>query len=342
MIRHIFAMLFGLILTATSAMADYRLVVPSPKGTGTAIWADVVAAELEKYLGERVIVENIKGGKGNVGLETFANKYKNDPKTILLAHGGNANAWLIQNVKWSFKDWEPVMVQPYNITTTIASDFDWQNKKLDLADCSGCVPETLGWALLKGWENINFVRKMSAGDAKTAWLRGDFKYIREPASRHIKNTVPMVDDGKAVRLFNHGMFTPSAGFVQDPNWPDTPMVTDLYKETFGKDPSGDVYEAYILSAVWRDGLQKGLFMHPGANSKEVIDAFEAMMANEESKAYLISKLGDYPMYFGENSNIIMDSLYSYVTKERLGLLVNFAKDKMEWGTAEYVDGKTID
>ena len=83
-------------------------------------------------------------------------------------------------------------------------------------------------------------------------------------------------------------------------------------------------------------------MHPGANSKEVIDAFEAMMANEESKAYLISKLGDYPMYFGENSNIIMDSLYSYVTKERLSLLVNFAKDKMEWGTAEYVDGKTID
>jgi len=112
MIKHIFVMLFGLILTATSAMADYRLVVPSPKGTGTAIWADVVAAELEKYLGERVIVENIKGGKGNVGLETFANKYKDDPKTILLAHGGNANAWLIQNVKWSFKDWEPVMVQP--------------------------------------------------------------------------------------------------------------------------------------------------------------------------------------------------------------------------------------
>jgi hypothetical protein len=38
----------------------------------------------------------------------------------------------------------------------------------------------------------------------------------------------------------------------------------------------------------------------------------------------------------------MDSLYSYVTKERLKLLVDFAKDKMEWSTAEYVDEKTID
>jgi hypothetical protein len=234
------------------------------------------------------------------------------------------------------------MIQPYNITTTIKSDFDWQNEKLNLADCSGCVPETLGWTLLIGWDNINFVRKMSAGDAKQAWLRGDFNYIREPASRHIKNTLPMVEDGEALRLFNHGMFTPNNGFVQDPNWPDTPMVTDLYKDTFGKDPSGDVYEAYILSAVWRDGLQKGLFMHPGANTEAVVDAFERMMANKDSRKYLISKLGDYPMYFGEESNIIMDSLYGYVTKERLKLLVDFAKNKMEWSTAEYVDGKTID
>ena len=188
--KYILTFLLGLFITTSSAMADYRLVVPSPKGTGTAIWADVVAAELEKYLGERVIVENIKGGKGNVGLETFATKYKDDPKTILLAHGGNANAWLIEDVKWSFKDWEVVLVQPYNITTTFASDYDWQNDILNLADCSGCVPETLGWTLLKGWDNINFVRKMGAGDAKQAWLRGDFKYIREPASRHINFKFP--------------------------------------------------------------------------------------------------------------------------------------------------------
>jgi len=340
--KYILTAIMTLFLTVGTAMADYRLVVPSPKGTGTAIWGDVVAAELEKYLGERVIVENIKGGKGNVGLETFNTKYKDDPKTILLAHGGNANAWLIENVNWSFKDWEPVLIQPYNITTTIASDWDWKNERLDLADCSGCVPETLAWTMLKGWDNINFIRKMSAGEAKQAWLRGDFKYIREPASRHIKNTVPMVDKGEAVRLFNHGMFTPDNGFVQDYNWLDTPMATELYEKEFGTTPEGPVFEAYILAAVWRDGLQKGLFMHPGANTAEVIDAFERMMANDESRNYLVSKLGDYPMYFGDESNIIMDSLYNYVTKERLTYLTDFAKNNMEWSTAEYVEGKTID
>jgi hypothetical protein len=324
-----------------TAFADYTLIVPSPKGTGTSIWADVVAQELKKYLGERIIVKNIKGGKGNVGLETFASKYKNDPKAILLAHGGNANAWLIQDVKWSFKDWEPILIQPYNITTTISSNFDWQDELLYLADCSGCVPETLAWTLLKGWENITFIRKMSAGDAKLAWLRGDLKYIREPASRHIKNTVPMVKEGKAIRLFNHGLYTDN-GFIQDHNWPNTPTAIELYRKTFNKEPSGLIYEAYILSAVWRDGLQKGLFMHPNSNSEKVISSFKDMINNKESRNYLIEKLGNYPMYFGEDSKIIMDSLYSYVTKERLQALIAFASNHMQWSTAKYVEGKTID
>lgn len=341
--KHFISFIVGMLMTITTAYADYTLVVPSPKGTGTAIWGDVVAAELSKYLDERVNVVNIPGGKGNLGLETFNSKYKDDPKAIMLAHGGNANAWLIQDVKWSFKDWDPVMIQPYNITTTIAKDFDWMTERLDLADCSGCVPETLAWTMLKGWDSINFIRKMSAGDAKTAWLRKDFKYIREPASRHIKNTAPMVEKGEATRLFNHGMFTPEkGGFIQDYNWPDTPTAEELYRLEFGTDPEGPVYEAYILSAVWRDGLQKGMFMHKGSNSAQVIEAFKAMMANEESRKHLISKLGDYPMYFGDDSNELMDSLYSYVTKERLKHLVDFARDKMEWSTATYVESKTVD
>ena len=83
--------------------------------------------------------------------------------------------------------------------------------------------------------------------------------------------------------------------------------------------------AYILSAVWRDGLQKGLFMHPNSLYYDhIITAFKDMMINEDSRNYLVEKLGDYPMYFGEDSKIIMDSLYSYVTKKRLQALIDLA------------------
>jgi hypothetical protein len=325
-----------------TVMAEYRLVIPSPKGTGTSIWGEVVAAELEKYLGERIVIENISGGAGNLGLEIFNTKYKNNPKVILLAHGGNANAWLIEEVNWSFYDWDPIVIQPYNITTTIYTGWDWQNEKLDLANCSGCVPETLAWTMLKGWDNINFIRKMSASDAQQAWLRRDFKYIREPASRHIKNTAPLVDQGKAVRLFNHGIYYPDQGFVQDYNWPGTPTVVELYEKIYGKQPEGPIYEAYILAAVWRDGLQKGLFMHKGAESQKVVDAFKSMMNNKQSRTNLIEKLGDYPIFYGEDSKRVMDSLYRYVTRERLQFLVEFVRENMGWSTAKYIEEKTVD
>ena len=66
--KKMFSMLSALVITTTlmigSAMADYRLIIPSPQGTGTSIWGQTVAAELEKYLGEKIIVEHIKGAKG--------------------------------------------------------------------------------------------------------------------------------------------------------------------------------------------------------------------------------------------------------------------------------------
>mgnify|MGYP001285694536 FL=1 len=207
-----------------------------------------------------------------------------------------------------------------------------------LADCGGCVPETLAWAVLKGWDNINFIRKMSPGAAKQAWLRGEFNYIREPVSRHIKNTLPMVESGEAVRLFNHGLFT-MKGFKEDPNWPDTPSMTKLYEETFGEKPSGDIYDAYVLATVWREGMQKGLYMHKGANTKQVTKAFKKMMKNKESREYLESKLGQYPMYFGRDAHKVLDRLYSYVTKDSLKALVDFASEKMQWSTAVYVESK---
>ena len=77
------AIVVSTFLLIGNAMADYRLIIPSPQGTGTSIWGQTIAAELEKYLGERIIVEHIKGAKGNLGLMTFNDKYKGDKKTIV-------------------------------------------------------------------------------------------------------------------------------------------------------------------------------------------------------------------------------------------------------------------
>ena len=48
------AIVVSTFLLIGNAMADYRLIIPSPQGTGTSIWGQTVAAELEKYLGEKL------------------------------------------------------------------------------------------------------------------------------------------------------------------------------------------------------------------------------------------------------------------------------------------------
>ena len=41
----------------TSAVADYTFVVPQRAGQGTTVWAEIIAKELEPFLGEKI---NIK------------------------------------------------------------------------------------------------------------------------------------------------------------------------------------------------------------------------------------------------------------------------------------------
>ena len=255
----------------------------------------------------------------------------------MLVHGGNANQYLIQDVGYDFRDWSPVMIQPYIVVTTIKNNFDWKKDRLHLADCSGCIPESMAWAMLKGWENITYVKKMSPGAAKKAWLRGDFNYIREPISRHIKNTSPLVSKKEAIRLFNHGLFQLSGEMIQDPNYPDTPTFSKLYERSFNKKPSGEFYEAYMLAAAWRDGLQKGLFMHKKEDAQKVSEAFKRMLSDSKSLEVLNNKLGKYPMFVGEDANKVMDSLYNYITPKALSYLVKVCKTFLGWDTAKFVE-----
>jgi tripartite-type tricarboxylate transporter receptor subunit TctC len=54
------AFLLALLIGITgTAHADYRFIVPQEPGNGTDIWARIVAREMEKKLGEKIIVENI-------------------------------------------------------------------------------------------------------------------------------------------------------------------------------------------------------------------------------------------------------------------------------------------
>ena len=41
----------------TSALADYTFVVPQKPGAGTTVWTEIVAKELEPFLGEKIKIK---------------------------------------------------------------------------------------------------------------------------------------------------------------------------------------------------------------------------------------------------------------------------------------------
>ena len=53
----------ALAMTASAALADITLVVPQKAGQGTTVWAEIIVKELEKHLGERIVLRLIPGAR---------------------------------------------------------------------------------------------------------------------------------------------------------------------------------------------------------------------------------------------------------------------------------------
>ena len=87
-----------------------RLVVPYPAGGVTDVIARVLADEVGKSLGQRVLVDNKPGAAGNVGSDMVA-KSKPDGYTLLLALIGNTISMsLYKDVRYDFqRDFAPIL-----------------------------------------------------------------------------------------------------------------------------------------------------------------------------------------------------------------------------------------
>ena len=85
-------------------------VVVYPAGGGMDVTARLLAKYVEKYIGQRVVVENRTGGTGLIGHTYLTTQAKNDGYTVGILAG--SYFWLDDLLraegKWSYKDMEPV------------------------------------------------------------------------------------------------------------------------------------------------------------------------------------------------------------------------------------------
>ena len=74
------AMTLGL---ATTASADYTLIVPQEPGKGTSVWSEIIARNLSRFTDEPVVIRHIPGARDIPGFNKFFNELMFDDKTIM-------------------------------------------------------------------------------------------------------------------------------------------------------------------------------------------------------------------------------------------------------------------
>lgn len=323
-----------IVLFATPALADYTFVIPQKPGGGTSVWAQIVATELEKKLGEKIVLKHIPGARDIPGFNKFHNELRADDKTVMVSHGGNAVAFLQEKVDYNYAEYDSIGLMNLNIITAKRTG---TTTPIRFAAGSGMVPEAFAMTIdlcRDGSEfadfatcfknNVVWVKGMSGGERRLAFRRGELNGTRENPAAFKKHVNPSIDKGEAFVWFDHGILDAKTGqHTPDPNYPNTFVErdwTDHMKST-------DMYAAYKLVKSFRDGMQKALWVRKGnPNTDKLRNALTEMTNDPKSIAAIQKKVGQYEWVIGEAGNSHRDTIMQFITEPALRTLVRFNKD----------------
>ena len=216
---------------ATTALADITFVVPQKPGAGTTVWTEIVAKELEPFLGEKINIKMIPGARDIPGFDKWHNELRFEDDHFMVSHGGNGVAFLQEQVDYDYSQYESIGLMNLNIITAIRNDAD--ETRPAFAAGSGMVPEAFAMTLLICGpdksvdeyvecfkEHVTWVPGMSGGERRLAFKRGELTGTRENPAAFKKHAIPSIEAGDARLWFHHGILdAANASHNDDPNYP---------------------------------------------------------------------------------------------------------------------------
>jgi hypothetical protein len=327
-------------MVALPASATYTMIIPQEAGGGTSVWASIIAKHLEKHLGEEIVLQHIPGARDIPAFNKFHNELQNDDKTIMVSHGGNAESFLIEEVDYNYKEYEPI--GGMNLSIVTAGRIDPTKEAIRFASGSGNNPDVMAFTLLACGElpsiddyiacfkdKVTYVKGMKSGDRRLAFMRGELNATRESTAAFIKHVQPLIDKGEAQLWFSHGVLDLETGLVKPDDNFSVGSFDQFYFQKYGKNPSGPMYDAYILVKQYRDVLQKALWMRKGnPNAAKVQAALTAMLADPEAQAAIEKKAGKYDWNVGNDLLKAVDILNNLTKRQALLDLVKFQSEAL--------------
>lgn len=315
----------GLMITASVAFADYTFIVPQKPGGGTDLWARTIAQELEKKLGERISIKNIPGINDVPGFNAFHNELQFDDKTVMVAHGGNAESFLVEDVDYDYFQYQPIALQNLTIMVGKRSDF---TDNVKFAAGSGMNPDALAITMLICGpdktleqykecfdEKFTYVKGMSGSERRLAYMRGELNVTRENPLAYKKHAEKVQEN---VNWFSNGVLDLETGqVINDKNFPKL-TFQEVFKEKWGVEPSGEFYQAYLLVKSYRDALQKSLWVgKDNPNTLRLQQAVREIVEDKEALSRIYAKTGEYEFIIGNDVYRVLDTLNRLKSQENL-------------------------
>jgi len=318
----------------SAAQAEYTFIVPQKPGGGTSVWTAVVATQLEKFLGEKIVIRHLPGANDIPGFNKFHKELRFDDKTVMISHGGNGESYLVDSVDYDYYQYDPIAMMNLTIVSAHQTGFDPAVGEIKFAAGSGTDPDMMSQILMINGpglttarakeifaNNYRYVKGMNSGDRRLAYQRGELNVTRESTAAYTKHY-----EGKDFSQvwYSHGVFNLKTGQVEaDPNYPGK-SFSEVFKAKWGVAPAGEFYDAYILLRNFRDVMQKALWVNKGnPNTDQLREAFRKMAADPEAMAAIYKDTGKYEWIIGKDMVTALDMLRGQIKPNTLRNLVDF-------------------
>ena len=352
--------LFVSLFVYSSAQAEtFTMAFPTtPDKGGTAYWGNLTLKHLNNKLkkyGHVVVSKYIPGQRGKKAMGEWVNKYSKDPRAMMLANGGNGEAFLIEPIKgFDYRNYAPIGLM--NTTIWISSQTSYDPKtmiaKFPSSGGTGFASDMIALGMLtcgpdRSYRVDTYIKCFSErlkivggfksrGERRMAFINSLLTASRATPQSTMMANKKIFDAGTHGVLFSHGIRTLDGGKRLDPNAPKGHQSFEqVYENTWGVKPSGDVYDAYDLFQAFRDGFQKTIWISKDSKHREVIQlAFNDMISDPEVKKDLDNKLGTFDWYTGLAVDTFSSSLFEKITKKKIENLVELAQKTFKYKSAK--------
>jgi putative tricarboxylic transport membrane protein len=325
------------VLNAAQAAVNLKgkrisIIVPFSEGGGSDIYARMMAPYFEKYLpgNPKILVLNKPGGGGTTGAVFFEQKALKDGTWALTLSTSTAANYALGDPRAKFKleEFIPVILSPRGITQYGRNNLGLQDIK-DLKgkieklrtyepkqiSFGGKTPTSGDLALrialsLLGVE-VNSVWGLGGnGPMALGFERGEFTLNYDNTMAYLKARKYLIDKGIAIPIYTFGNYDENGKLTRDPALPDVPDFVEVYKAVYGKEPSGDGYEAWKAMMGVSVSMSKSLLL-PAGTPKDIVEAWREaarkMLKDPDYVAKSAEEAGPYPQIVGEAAVPIIKS-----------------------------------